>query len=246
MPGERRCLRPFARRLDPSLQAYRRVLAVVAHPDDESFGLGALLSSFGDAGAETSVLCFTRGEASTLHGPDADLHRVRAWEFEQAAAALGVGRSVLLDYPDGGLSTVPLDDLTGHVAALAADIGAGALLVFDEEGITGHPDHRRATEAALCAGRQHGVDVIAWSLPADTATALNAEFGATFAGRAVEDMTARLTVDRRCQLRAIARHASQSTENPVLWRRLELLGDTEWLRVLHVASRAHGEGAVAP
>jgi len=37
------------------------VLAVVAHPDDESFGLGAVLASFAETGARVSVLCFTRG-----------------------------------------------------------------------------------------------------------------------------------------------------------------------------------------
>ena len=45
----------------------RSVLAICAHPDDESFGLGAVLSAFVDAGARVSLLCFTRGEASTLH-----------------------------------------------------------------------------------------------------------------------------------------------------------------------------------
>ena len=44
------------------------VLAVCAHPDDESFALGALLHHLAAHGAETSVLCFTHGEASTL-GP---------------------------------------------------------------------------------------------------------------------------------------------------------------------------------
>jgi LmbE family N-acetylglucosaminyl deacetylase len=41
-----------------------------------------------------------------------------------------------------------------------------------------------------------------------------------------------ITVDRAAQLKAIACHASQSTHNPVLWCRLELLGDTEHLRYL--------------
>ena len=47
---------------------WRSVLAVVAHPDDESFGLGAVLAGFVDAGAAVAVLCFTHGESSTLHG----------------------------------------------------------------------------------------------------------------------------------------------------------------------------------
>ncbi len=58
---------------DVGLPHWERVLVVVAHPDDESFGLGAVLSSFVDAGADVSVLCFTQGEASTLHGVEGDL-----------------------------------------------------------------------------------------------------------------------------------------------------------------------------
>lgn len=232
MAGEGGDVPRLATPIDAGLRPYRRVLAVVAHPDDESFGLGALLSAFAAAGAETSVLCFTHGEASTLHGAGTDLRRVRAREFERAAATLGAGEATLLDLPDGGLPGVPLDELAAHVARAAVRTGADALLAFDENGVTGHPDHRRATESARLVGSREGVDVLAWSLPAAVAAALNAEFGTAFRGRSGDGTALRVAVDRRCQLRAIRCHASQATENPVLWRRLELLGDSEWLRLL--------------
>jgi LmbE family N-acetylglucosaminyl deacetylase len=54
------------------------VLAVCAHPDDETFGLGALLAAFADRGAKVSVLCFTRGEASTLGPGEHELAELRA------------------------------------------------------------------------------------------------------------------------------------------------------------------------
>jgi len=50
--------------------AFHGVLVVCAHPDDESFGLGGVLHTVADAGSRLSVLCFTHGEASTLHGVD--------------------------------------------------------------------------------------------------------------------------------------------------------------------------------
>jgi LmbE family N-acetylglucosaminyl deacetylase len=56
----------------------RRVFAVVAHPDDESFGLGGLLALLSDAGVPAAVLCFTHSEVSTLHGRPGDLRTVRA------------------------------------------------------------------------------------------------------------------------------------------------------------------------
>ncbi|MFI6402263.1 PIG-L family deacetylase [Streptomyces sp. NPDC050548] len=55
----------------------RRVPAVVAHPDDESFGLGGLLALLSARGVPTTVLCFTHGEASTLHAGPGDLRMLR-------------------------------------------------------------------------------------------------------------------------------------------------------------------------
>jgi N-acetylglucosamine malate deacetylase 2 len=65
--------RPLAARPGRELPAWRRVLAVVAHPDDETFGLGAVIDSLTSAGSAVHVLCFTRGEASTINERTADL-----------------------------------------------------------------------------------------------------------------------------------------------------------------------------
>ncbi len=221
----------------------RSVLAVCAHPDDESFGLGAILARFQQDGTRTAVLCFTQGEASTLGAGDSDLAVVRKGELEAAAQLLGIERTQLLAYPDGALADSPLDELSAHVAHMATTVAADLLLVFDEGGITGHPDHRRATEAALVIGLSAELPVLAWALPRAASTALNTEFGTTFFGRAPRDLDIALTVDRSVQLQAIARHVSQTGDNPVLWRRLELLGSAEYLRYLHRA--ADGGGAPA-
>lgn len=215
------------------LPGWSSVLAVVAHPDDESFGLGAVLSAFIAAGSSVSVLCLTKGEASTLHGVAGDLSTIRAEELRTAAAALGVTRVRLTDYPDGGLADVPLDVLVGEVTAFVADVGTDGLLVFDVGGITGHPDHQRATEAALAAARALGVGVLAWTLPADVARSLNDEFAAGFVGREPDDVAIVVTVDRTHQRDAVACHPSQAVPGSALWRRLELLGHEEhliWLR----------------
>ena len=214
-----------------SLPAASSVLAVCAHPDDESFGLGAVLHRFVAEGADAAVLCFTRGEASSLgHSPRA-LSEVRSAELAEAAAVLGIERVKLLARPDGALAGELLEELASEVTAMVEEVGADLLLVFDEGGITGHPDHRRATEAALAAAPL--LPVLAWGLPLDVADALNAEFGAGFVGRDRNDIDLVVSVDRARQREAIERHASQSSDNPVLWRRLELLGREEslhWLR----------------
>lgn len=213
--------------------AGRVALAVVAHPDDESFGLGGVLRALHARRWETAVLCFTHGEASTLGvGAGGDLGALRARELAAAANTLGVRHVTLLDHPDGLLRAVPLDDLVGSVSRMAEAARADTLVVFDEGGITGHPDHQRATEAGCAAAAMLGLDVLAWAVPSAVAAALNAEFGTAFIGRRPHELDATITVDRARQRAAIMQHASQATDNAVLWRRLELLGDKEALRFL--------------
>lgn len=84
----------------------RAALAVCAHPDDETFGLGAVLATLLEAGTDVEALCFTRGEASTLGRAD-DLREVRQAELDGAARVLGLRRHELLAYPDGRLDASP-------------------------------------------------------------------------------------------------------------------------------------------
>ncbi|SRR5579875_248101 len=213
-----------------TLPAARSVLAVCAHPDDETFGLGATLHAFAARGTSVSLLCFTHGEASTLGASEGPLGEIRRRELDAAAAELGIHRVELFDYADGTLNAVPLDRLSGDVAHLAHIVNADLLVVFDKGGITGHPDHCRATEAALASDRD--LPVLAWCVPRAAAERLYAEFGVQFTGRDDAEIDFVLPVDRKVQWRAIAQHASQSTHNPVLERRLELHGDREVLRWL--------------
>ena len=214
------------------LPDFHDVLAVCAHPDDESFGLGAVLHTLADAGSRLSVLCFTHGEASTLHGVDGDLAVIRAAELDAASQRLGVGRVELLHYPDGSLATQATAELTDHVRRVTHETGATTLLVFDHGGITGHADHQAATDAALQAASALDAPVYAWVIPSSVADTLNREFGTTFVGRAADRTHIVLTVDRVVQADAIDFHRSQAIDNPVLRRRLELMTDQEWLRRL--------------
>lgn len=213
-----------------SLPVVSSVLAVCAHPDDESFGLGAVLHHFVANGADVSVLCFTQGEASSLGLSEGTLSEVRSAELAGAATALGIERVKLLDRPDGSLAEESLEDLADEVTAMVEEVGAELLVVFDEGGVTGHPDHHRATEAALAGAP--ALPILAWSLPRGVADVLNAEFGASFVGRDGHETDLVVRVDRTRQYQAIACHTSQSSDNPILWRRIDLLGDKEALRWL--------------
>jgi len=111
-------------------------------------------------------------------------------------------------------------------------VGANGLLVFDETGITGHPDHRVATRAARCTAGVAGLPVLAWALPGTIADQLREETGAAFAGQPPDRIDLCIRVDRSSQRRAALRHASQISPTAVLWRRLQLQGDCEHLRWL--------------
>src|SRR5487761_2086780 len=82
--------------LGRALPRVRSVLVVCAHPDDESFGLGAAFGELTDQGSEVAVLCFTHGEASTLGTGAGALHEIHADELSAAAAVLSIGRVELL------------------------------------------------------------------------------------------------------------------------------------------------------
>ncbi|TMC48446.1 MAG: PIG-L family deacetylase [Chloroflexi bacterium] len=224
--------------------AARAVLTVCAHPDDESFGLGALVTAFADAGMSVSGISFTHGEASTLSGSRSGLETVRMAELAAAARALRMTDVELLHYPDGRLIEVPVEDLATIVVRRAQKTQSDALLVFDDGGVTGHPDHQQATDAALRAAEILDLPVLAWAIPEWIAATLNSDFGTGFVGRTRPELDAAFEVSRDRQLLAIGCHVSQSTANPVLWRRLELLGDIEvvrWLR--HAGDHATQTGA---
>ena len=212
------------------LPPWRSVLAVVAHPDDESFGLGAVIDEFVRSGAAVSLLCFTRGEASTLHGVDGELSEVRAAELADAAQVLGISSVRLLSYPDGSLDRTPAAELVDEILEAVDRTRAEGLLVFDPSGVTGHPDHVHATTVAARAAERRGLGVLAWTLPHPVSDQLESEFGAHFHGHDPEQVDVVLPVSRERQREAVTRHPSQAVPGSVLWRRLELLGDHEHLR----------------
>ena len=215
-----------------TLPDWRRLLVVVAHPDDESFGLGAILDAFSGRGAQVNVLCLTEGEASTL-GAEADLVEIRRDELAAASRVLGVARTVLLHHPDGELGTTCRPLLSGEVVDEVSTCHADGLLVFDDSGVTGHPDHAAATAAALRAAEVLDLPVLAWTLPQAVADQLNDELAsAAFSGCPPERIDLVIAVDRTHQIAASRAHRTQAVPTSPLWRRLELLGSNEHLRWL--------------
>ena len=117
--------------------------AVLAHPDDESFGCAGALALARDAGATTRLLVVTRGEAGTADGePDPAFGDRREAELIGAAKAIGLDEvSILEGYADGAVADQPFDTLVEEIAAWLADRRPQAVITFGPHGVTGHPDH---------------------------------------------------------------------------------------------------------
>jgi LmbE family N-acetylglucosaminyl deacetylase len=142
--------------------AGRTVLAVFAHPDDESLACGGTLARLSDAGARVVLLCASRGRKGAVSDPalvpDGDLGRVRAEELRQAAKVLGVAEVVILDHPDGDLRWADAPAFDTEIMSAIRDYRADAVITFDEDGLYWHTDHIGIHERTWDAVEALGAD----------------------------------------------------------------------------------------
>lgn len=170
------------------------------------------------------------GEASTLGATAHDLVTVRADELADASNELGIARSVLANHPDGALVRQSLWQLVDEVVRAVDEHQPDVVVAFHPAGVTGHPDHQQATQAALRAAASYRVPLLGWYVLPDVAAALNREFGSVFVTTPPEPGDLTVAVDRRRQRRAIACHRSQHRSLRLVERRLELTGPVDHLR----------------
>lgn len=138
----------------------RVVLAVFAHPDDESLACGGTLARLADAGARVVVMCATRGELGhPTPGPrDEALARQRAQELRRAMTTLRAAELILLNHPDGNLRWSAITQLTAEIALFVRRRRPDAVITFDEDGLYWHPDHIAVHERVVAAVRALGAD----------------------------------------------------------------------------------------
>jgi LmbE family N-acetylglucosaminyl deacetylase len=126
------------------------LLAVLAHPDDESMGVGGVIAKYAAAGVDVSLVIATRGQRGRFHGhPQGDprhpgseaLAKIREQELEGAAAVLGIRDVTLLDYEDQLLDKAnpaeAVDLIARHIRRLRPQV----VVTFGPDGTYGHPDH---------------------------------------------------------------------------------------------------------
>lgn len=137
-----------------------RLMAVLAHPDDEALGMGGTLARYAEEGVRTSVITATRGESGRHGGGEHPgleaLGRIREGELRAAARELGVDEVRFLDYVDGRLDRVDPREAVGRIVGHIRRLRPHVVVTFGHDGAYGHPDHvaisQLATAAAVCAG----------------------------------------------------------------------------------------------
>jgi N-acetyl-1-D-myo-inositol-2-amino-2-deoxy-alpha-D-glucopyranoside deacetylase len=140
--------------------ARQTVLAVFAHPDDESLSCGGTLARLADAGAHVVVMCATCGERGSADGVYRNhaLGRQRATELREAATALGISEVLLLNHQDGYLPWQDVTDFTAEIALFMRNRRPAAVITFDQDGLYWHPDHIAVHERVVAAARSLGPD----------------------------------------------------------------------------------------
>jgi LmbE family N-acetylglucosaminyl deacetylase len=122
-----------------------KLLCVTAHPDDECFAFGGALALAADAGVETSVVCFTDGQAATNRGAAtsaAELGAMRRAEFADSCRILGVTRHELLDYQDAQLEFADFSQAAAKIVERMRLFQPQVVLTFGGDGgMNTHPDH---------------------------------------------------------------------------------------------------------
>ncbi len=123
----------------------KRLLCVVAHPDDECFAFGGALALAVRAGYAVSVVCLTDGQAATNRGSAADgkdLGAMRRDEFTRSCSVLGVAHHELLDYQDGQLEFANLSVAAGRIVERIRTFKPQIVLTFGLDGsLNVHADH---------------------------------------------------------------------------------------------------------
>ena len=145
----------------------KRILSVLAHPDDEAFGMGGTLALYAMQGAEVYLACATLGEAGDIPPDFLQRHAspaaLRESELDCSADALALKQVFKLGFRDSGMAgspdnqhpdalvARPLEEVVQRIAEVMREVRPDVVLTFDPVGGYFHPDHIRIHQATMLA-----------------------------------------------------------------------------------------------
>jgi len=149
------------------------LLTVLAHPDDESFGMGGTLAHYARKGCDVYLVCATRGEAGDVDSERlqgfGSIAELRETELHCASEQLGLKGVFFLPYRDSGMPgsednrhpnaqiNASVDEVAGHVVKYIRELKPDIVLTFDPIGGYRHPDHIHIHNATVLAF-EHSAD----------------------------------------------------------------------------------------
>ncbi len=149
-----------------------RLMAVHAHPDDESSKGAATMAKYVADGVDVLVATCTGGERGSVLNPklqgdpyiEANIHEVRAKEMEEARQILGVKQSwlgfvdsglpegdPLPPLPEGCFALLDVDEAAGALVKLIREFRPHVITTYDENGGYPHPDHIMTHKISMVA-----------------------------------------------------------------------------------------------
>lgn len=167
----------------------KRILAVFAHPDDETFGPGGTLLTWAKKGYEIHLLCVTHGENGMNNTKHHTAH-VREKELKKAAKILGIARVEFLDFVDGTIGNHAIPQLRENITAKIMSFQPHRILTFDLTGVSGHLDHIAVANAATTAFDKTGIaeELYYWTLSREDSALVKDYFIHFPAGRELDEI----------------------------------------------------------
>lgn len=240
----------------------RRLLAVHAHPDDESSKGAATYAYYAHTGAEVMVVSCTGGERGDVQNEalqasamaERDMAGLRRIEMASAQAELGIAHR-WLGYIDSGLpedpseplpansfATIPLEISAEPLVRIIRQFRPQVLIAYDETGGYPHPDHIRAHEIAVYAmaaaadESRYPDQGAAWSIA-------KLYYDRIFNSRRIQSIYEEMAARQHPRLAEIDEMRQWMGERPYLATTLVPVGD--YLDIRDTALRAHAS-QVAP
>lgn len=133
-----------------------RLMAILAHPDDEALGIGSTLAKYAAEGVTTELVMATRGERGWAGDPQANpgleaLGAFRTKELLNATRILGVDRVEFLGYCDGELDQADPEEAIARIVTQIRRAKPQVVVSFGHDGVYGHPDHIAISQFATAA-----------------------------------------------------------------------------------------------
>jgi LmbE family N-acetylglucosaminyl deacetylase len=133
-----------------------KLLAILAHPDDEALGMGSTIAKYTAEGVQVYLICATKGERGWTgdekdNPGESELGRIREKELLESAQTLGIKQVYFLGYIDGDLDQDDANEAMNKITRIIREVRPQVAITFGPDGAYGHPDHIAISQFAAGA-----------------------------------------------------------------------------------------------